>query len=196
MGRLTEELWPIKFKRTSGFSLVELLVVSAIIATLSVVFIFNFRNSASNKSAVNQVVAVVVSDIRRTQSMATSSSRYNNNLVCGFGLHYADNTSYLIFAESSGAPCGTPAARTYQSGDGIIESRKLTNQNIEIKASFYDIFFEPPDPKVAINGSVSLTSPPPSQTVITVGPNGRSCGGGVCTNIVVNTSGAVNVVDN
>lgn len=195
MGRLFEALWPRKFKKTSGFSLVELLVVSAIIATLSVVFIFNFRGSASNKSAVNQAAAVVASDIRRVQSMATSAARYNGSLVCGFGLHYLDNTSYLIYAESSGAACTTPAARKYQNGDGVVENRKLTNPNIEIKSSFLDVFFEPPDPKVAIDGNVSLTNSP-TQTTITVGPKGSACGGGVCTNIVVNTSGAINVTDN
>lgn len=195
MGRLTGVLWPRKFKKAGGFSLVELLVVSAIIATLSVVFIFNFRGSASNKGAVNQVVAVVVSDIRRAQSMATSAARYNGNLVCGFGLSYIDSTSYRIYAESSGAACGSQTTRTYQSGDGIVENRTLTNPNIQIKASFLDIFFEPPDPKLAINGNVSLTNSP-TQTTITIGPKGSTCGGGVCTNIVVNTSGAINVVDN
>ena len=91
------------FLSESGFTILEVAVVGAIIATLSVILIINFRSSSSNLTGRNQAVATIVGDIRRAQSMATSSSIYVDqagvsHTVCGFGIHYSGyNTDYQNF---------------------------------------------------------------------------------------------------
>src|SRR5688500_14939484 len=77
-----------------GFTLFEVLVVTIIISTLSMIMIFNFRSSASNITARNQTVAAIVADIRGAQSRATNSTIYVDQVggphtVCGYGLHYS-----------------------------------------------------------------------------------------------------------
>lgn len=172
--------------------MVELLVVIAIIATLSVAMILNFRVSAKNKTARTQTASIIISDIRRAQSMALSGSRYQNNIVCGYGVHYVDSVTYLIYAKAlpSGGGCASVPTRNYNSaGDFLIETRKIINPSMAIRSSFYDIFFEPPNPKTYINNDPSLTSVF-SPATISIQLKGQSnCAQQSCTNISVYTSG-------
>jgi type II secretory pathway pseudopilin PulG len=124
------------------------LVVTAIIATLSVVLLFNFGTSARNKTARLQTASVVASDVRRAQSMALSGTRFSGNIVCGYGIHYSSSANYYIYAKAApGGGCSTIPTRNYQAGDLIVENKKLANPNMEFRSSFSDIFFESPDPK-------------------------------------------------
>src|SRR3989344_3790670 len=176
-----------------GFSIVELLVVSAIIATFSVVLILNFRASPASKIARVQTASVVLSDIRRDQSFALSGSRFQGGLVCGYGIHYIDSTSYLIYAKeaSLSGPCSSVTTRNYQSGDLIAETKILINANMEFRSSFYDIFFESPDPKTYINNTSSLTTVPATITIQL--KDQQNCAQGTCTKIEIYTSGQIDL---
>ena len=180
---------------SKGFTLVEVLVVTAIIATLSVALFFNFGTTARNRTARIQVASVVVSDIRRAQSMALAGTRFNGNVFCGYGIHYVSNTSYLLYAGSNeGLPQCQSANHNYQAGiDSVVQTQKLINQNMEFRSSFSDIFFESPDPKTYINNSALLTDPQTTITIQLVGQ--QNCGGQSCTKIEVYTSGQINLID-
>lgn len=176
-----------------GFTIIELLVISAIIATFSVVLILNFRSSPTSKTARVQTASVVLSDIRRAQSLALSGSRYQGNLVCGYGFHYVNPTSYFIYVKTVpvSGPCSSVATHNYQSGDPITENKILINTNMEFRSSFNDIFFEPPDPKTYINNKSSLNIPPATLTIQL--KNQNNCAQNTCTEINVFTSGQIDL---
>ncbi len=176
-----------------GFSLIEMLVVTALISTFSVVLILNFRASSTNQAARTQTASVFLSEIRNAQSSALSGSRYQGSLVCGYGIHYVDATSYYIYAKPvptlPSGPCSSVSTRNYQSGDPIIKTNALINVNMEIRSSFYDIFFEPPDPKTYINNDSALSGSP---AIITIQLKGQvSCDSSSCTQITVYPSGKI-----
>ncbi len=185
-------------KSDRGFTLVEILVVTAIIATLSVALLFNFGTTARNRTARSQVASVIVSDVRRAQSMALSGTRFSGNVVCGYGIHYIDHITFLLYAGvDEGLPTCQAANHNYQAGiDSIVEIKKLINPNIEFRSSFFDIFFESPDPKTYINNNASLTSPP-TTTAITIQRIGQGACSipQTCAQIDVYTSGQVNLTD-
>ncbi|MEK7154243.1 MAG: prepilin-type N-terminal cleavage/methylation domain-containing protein [Patescibacteria group bacterium] len=179
---------------SKGFSLVEVLVVTAIIATLSVALLFNFGTTARNRTARNQVASVIASDIRRAQSMALAGTRFGGNTVCGYGIHYLSSTSYYIYAKAAPAGgCSTVPTRNYQAGDLIAENKKLINRNMNFRSSFSDVFFESPDPKTFLNNSSVLTDPPVTITIQRVGQ--ANCAGQTCAKIEIYTSGQINLTD-
>ena len=103
---------------SSGFSLTEMLIVMAIVAILSTLLLMNFRTTARNKTARNQVSSVVVSDLRRAQSMALSGAQKDGTIVCGYGLHYIDSQTYSLYAKiPPGASCSGLTTRNYAAGD-------------------------------------------------------------------------------
>ncbi len=185
-------------KNNNGFTLVEVLVVTAIIATLSVALFFNFGTTARNRTARSQVASIIVSDIRHAQSMALSGTRFNGNIFCGYGIHYVDHTTYLLYAgvDEGLARC-QDANHNYQAGiDSVVQTQKLINQNMELRSSFLDIFFESPDPKTYINNSASLTLPLPTATIIIQRTGQATCSiPQTCTQIDVSTSGQLNLTD-
>jgi prepilin-type N-terminal cleavage/methylation domain-containing protein len=178
-----------------GFSIIELLIVTAIISTFSVVLILNFRSSPTSKLARNQVAAVVVSDIRQAQSLTLAGSRFQDNLVCGYGIHYLTNVSYLIYAGLlNGATKCQDINHNYESGiDVTVETRTLINSKMEMRSSFSDIFFESPDPKTYINNNSALDGPPTTISIQLVGQ--QNCGGQSCTQITVYPSGRINTAN-
>lgn len=181
-----------------GFTLVEVLVVTAIIATLSVALYFNFGTTARNRTARSQVASVIVSDIRRAQSMALSGARFNGNVFCGYGIHYVDHITYLLYAGADeGLPQCQSANHNYQAGtDSVVQTQKLINPNMEFRSGFSDIFFESPDPKTYINNSASLTPPFPTTTIIIQRTSQATCSiPQTCAQIDVSISGQINLTD-
>lgn len=172
-----------------GFSLVEILVVMAIIALLSGALALNFRTAGTNTTARSQVANSVVSDVRRMQSMALAGSGFSGKAVCGYGINYFNPTRYILFARPIGSTsCNSDARpRTYQATiDVIIERVALRNPNFVFDSPFPDIFFELPNPTTYINGNplvsqspaviaVALLQPsgPPEKTTIYIFANGK-----------------------
>jgi len=185
-----------KLKNKTGFSVIELLVICAIIATFSVVLILNFRSSPKTRVARNQVATIIISDIRRVQSMAVAGSRYQGNVVCGYGIEYVSNVSYRLYTKPVpfAGPCSSVPTRNYDPAvDRIVETKNLTNSNMEIRSAFSDIFFEPPDPKTYINNNPALNGP---TTVISIQLKGQTnCGGQSCTQITIYPSGQINLAN-
>jgi prepilin-type N-terminal cleavage/methylation domain-containing protein len=179
-------------KSSQGFTLVEVLAVVVIIASFSIILLSNFRMSAPTEMAKRQVAAVIESDIKRVQSMSLAGTQYGGNIACGYGIHYQDKKTYLIYAKMPPASgCSALSTRNYQAGDPILETRKISNPNLEFSGSFYDIFFEPPDPKTYINNSLSLSALPSEFIIQKKGQT--SCAGQSCLYVRVYTSGRVDI---
>ena len=152
-----------------GFTLIEMIVVLAIMAIVSGTLIINFRVSATNVSARVQTANVVVGDIRKTQAMAISGTTYKDQLVCGFGIHYESEISYSIYARLIDplVPCRADTRdRNFSLGDPIIETKTFQNQNMQILGTFPDVFFQLPDPLTFINNNSFAGGPPASIQIV------------------------------
>jgi len=175
-------------KSQDGFSLIELMVVSTIIGILSVTVIFNFRGSG-NRTALIQARQQFMSDLRRAQSMATSSTRVGGQVRCGFGVYYVDSSLYGIYTgpESQTTDCSAEN-KNYEVGrDSVYQGISLVSGNIEFLSSFPDIFFEPPDPKTYID---NMTGPSVDPIVIVLRIIGGRCPDD-CSSVVVSPVGLI-----
>lgn len=173
--------------------MVELLVVGAIIATLSVALVLNFRLGARTATARFQVASAIVSDIRKMQSHSLAGRNYDGTIVCGYGVRYNSPSSYDLYAKQvpGVGSCASLATYNYQAGDTIVENRKLVSTKMEIRSSFYDVFFLPPDPKVYVN---NFALPTPRSTTVTVQLVGQqNCSQGSCTTIEIHNSGQIDL---
>lgn len=192
-----------------GFTMVEILIVAAIIGVLSMMLVLNFRSSGSNITARNQTIASIVSDIRRAQTMSINSSTVGGVIVCGYGAHYipnVDSNNYIIYAKPRPiGGCSTLTTRNYEPGkDTSIQTIFLANPNFEIKTtacpvssglSFTgngnDIFFEPPDPKTYLANNPPIYS---NNILITVDlKSGASDCSGDYSTIMMKSAGAIDV---
>lgn len=183
----------------SGFSVLEMAVVTGMISILATVFLLNFRENSTSTSARHQISSVIIADLRRAQSLALAGATWSGQIVCGFGVHYLDKDRYLIYAGAAESSSCSAANRNYQSGtDFVVETRQVNHSRLEISGSvagsFYDIFFEAPDPKVYLNGNASLTVSPTS-TEIYVVKRDESCLPANCTTVSVYTSGRINLTN-
>jgi prepilin-type N-terminal cleavage/methylation domain-containing protein len=178
-----------------GFTLFEMIVVVFIIGFLSSVLVLNFKNLSDSPMARHQLSSLVVSDIRRAQSLALAGVKYNDLPVCGFGLHYVSSSlSYYIYVRPpdtvSGA-CDIGADRDYDNlTDSIMETRVINNSSLTVSWTD-DVFFELPNSRAYIANSIN----PSSLGIVDVAlANGDGiCPGADCTRITISTSGRIDI---
>lgn len=189
---------PNQKKYQQGFSLVELIVMLAVISILSTLLLYSTRSSKTGTTARHQISALIMADIRRAQSLALSGLRYQGQSMCGYGVHRIDTGSYLIYAgvPEGGGPTCLAANRNYQPGtDFIFETIRIDNADLAVGGpvggSFHDIFFESPDPRVFLNNVYDLNG----TADIHVVNQGQACGGNNCTIVTVYGSGRVDLVN-
>lgn len=171
-----------KYKMNRGFSLVEFLIVLAMIGILSLVIIPSYQD-AKQQLALQRSASNLAQDIRRVQEMATSAQEYSD-CVSGFEYEYAiylkesEPTSYKLFANCDNND-------TYDSGNDIdIETIEL-EKGITISAlssGTLVIIFESPDPTIVINPSAVTIA-----TITLINNNGQS------KDIKVNKVGLVDI---
>lgn len=176
-------------KSSSGFTIIEILVVTGIIVFMTVALITSFPRT---RISLNEDVKLLVSNIRSAQTKAISSTKFNDKNPCGYGLKYDSPTQYSIYvgtdAEMAGTACAT-VSKNYQSGqDSILSTFKLS-ANLQFTAQFVDIFFEPPDPKTYFNNDGTLNTIP---AAIAINKVGGACPND-CKTINVYKSGKIEV---
>ena len=175
-------------KDSTGFTLIEVLVYAFLVGLFSVILLLNLRGAQTNASVLERASLGVISDFRKAQNLTLSGLTFQGNTVCGYGIHYLDPSSYLIYAGGE-VTCGS-ADRNYQgSSDFNVQTVKITESNVKFKASFSDVFFEPPDPKTFINNSFSLSAP---ALAISIGFENMNCPAG-CRTINVFPSGRIDL---
>jgi prepilin-type N-terminal cleavage/methylation domain-containing protein len=178
-----------------GFTLMEIMVVMVMISIISAMMFTNFRVPSKSATARKQTISVVLSDIRRVQSQALSGNRFQGVAVCGFGIHYVSNTSYLIYSKPPLlGSCSAFTTRNYQSSNDIsVQSANLSNSNMKFVSQFADVYFEMPDPKTYVN-NVPLSATPnnPASTVISIGLQEQAdCSSLPCNTITIYNSGKI-----
>lgn len=153
------------FESQKGLTLVELLVVTAIIMILSAVTIPNW-NKGGDQLKVTRAAYQIHQGIRRAQELTLASADCDQ-CSCptqhGYGIHFAEgNNSYDLFGECDSFDNNGNLSELYDSSS----ERKVKvhlEENVEIKEIFkktpggWDssiskliINYRPPDPKVLI----------------------------------------------
>lgn len=134
--------------------MIEVLVAVLIIGIMSTAMLFSFGKGQEG-AMLTRAAAAFESEIRRAQNLAIAST---GSVQCGFGLHYVDNKNYLIYAgHLGGASRCKDSVHNYQAGiDTIYKEIKIIERNLIFKNSFFDIYFEPPNPDIYINENKSL----------------------------------------
>ncbi len=176
------------FKNTdSGFTLIEVLVVAAITGIITTFMLLNFQRTRVD---LNESGGVLMADLRAAQNKALASTRYNSGsgskIRCGYGVHYINPTSYSVYAGPDASLNNCPSLnRNLDGADTIVATKKFVNEKVEFKATFSDIFWEPPNPDTYINNSSANAS-----INITIGKKGGACPQD-CKTINVSTSGKI-----
>lgn len=180
----------MKFKKSSGFTLIEILVVASITGVLTTLMFISFQRTRLD---LNLSASDFIGQVRSAQEKANGSVRFDDGggaekvIRCGYGIHYENNKSYSVYAgpNASVADC-TAENRNFGGNDfKILPIKNLYDPGVEFKASFSDIFFEPPNPTTFINNSSASAS-----ITITIGKIGGTCPQD-CKTINVSTSGTI-----
>lgn len=110
-------------QRSHGFTLVELLIVFAIIAVITVVAILNQNNF--NKSIILANTAYDTALTFRAAEVAGLGNRVvGNSLKVNYGLHFDKevSNSYILFADTTGGETCTGSNLNCNPGDGVYQS--------------------------------------------------------------------------
>ena len=162
-------------------------MVASITAIISTLMLLSFQRARLD---LNESTTVVIADLRSAQSRALASTKYDggsgSKIRCGYGVRYIDTISYSIYVgpDASLDNCKS-LNRNFDDADSVVETKIFSNEKVEFKSSFSDIFWEPPHPYTYINNSSSSAS-----VTITIGKKGGVCPED-CKTINVSTSGKI-----
>ena len=129
------------WSQNQGLTLVEILIVIAIISIISSFFIINI-NQSSLQDEITEETDLLVADLRYVRNLAVSRTVYDFEDGAdpqyppgGYGIYFRDlpnqAAEYIIFADS-GEPGYSPGS------DKIIKQRTITNEAIELNDSVQD----------------------------------------------------------
>ena len=147
-----------KFKRSDGFSLVELLVSISIITLMSTLFLTNYH-STNERSALILAAQKLSSDVRIAQNKSLGSSEYGDDNIPtgGWGVHIEEGgENYTIFADDNGNYTFDIGEDNISDGAEFLKfppnvTIKEINVN-SLEVASLDVVFLPPNPVTFING--------------------------------------------
>ncbi len=160
--------------RNTGFTLVELLIVIALITILSGVLVPSFSQYISNQN-VKLAQETVVSDLYTALNRALSGVGATNQNLKFWGISFTANSPTYTFISCGEDALGDPDCSSYINSQ---TSEQLPN-NIVVRTSV-DILFS------LQNGNAVTCSP--SNCSVRVGP---STGDSGCMEIIVNGAGFI-----
>lgn len=163
-----------------GFTLVEVLVVIAIITIISGVMVVNFRQSEQG-SKLQRSAQQTIQGIRKAQNMALSSMEHEGQVYDYYGVYFDKQNmpnSYHIFASDNKVYNAGEEIETISLESGmVIDSISTGNQ--------LNLTFLPPYAFVEFNPSIT-------QATITIKNEGGSCPQD-CKYIKVNDKGWMSI---
>lgn len=168
--------------KTSGFTIIEMLVVLAIIIIITGIVIFNIGLERQNSALLRSAQKLSL-DLRRAQSFALSSKIYKTSGVpCGWGVHFngAGSTNYIVFTDlAANIDCSDRDFLRASNGSEDFESVNLdTGITVSsLSGGMTDIVFTPPDPIVTFtpnqtSGSITLINRNSVTRTITINKTG------------------------
>lgn len=143
---------------TTGFTLIETLIVVAIMAVLSSMLL-SYNNSSSSQIGLYTEQAAVAGALDRAKSLSLERWKGSTDSACAFGVHFntADG-SYFIYQSMPRSPLPDPCKdtdRSFMSGDVVVQQLKLSG-SIEFLTAPNDVYFVPPYLTAYGAGSISL----------------------------------------
>jgi prepilin-type N-terminal cleavage/methylation domain-containing protein len=139
-------------KSKAGFTLAELLVVTAVILILTALILPNYRAGGS-QFALERSAHKLAQDLRTAEEMAMSAKKFQDQIPSGgYGIYFnkGEPLYYVLFADLNG---------NYQYDEGELVKNFLLEKEVQIKTlstnirfdiSSLSIVFCPPDPTVEI----------------------------------------------
>lgn len=100
-----------------GFSLIELLVAVGILAIISTVVLAN-HTRFNGSVLLGSLAYDIALSVREAQVFGVSVRQYNDDFQLGYGVRFADSTSYSLFVDVN-------RDKAYDAGDTIIRSYAL-----------------------------------------------------------------------
>ena len=139
-------------KEKTGFTLVELLVVIAVILTITGAVVINYRRGG--RIDLQRTVVDISQKVREVEEMALASEEVNGSVPSGgYGVYFnsSDPDTYIIFADEDGDG-------SYDGAGERVREEKI-GSNVEIfniiPSDPVSIIFVPPEPKVKIDNDYS-----------------------------------------
>lgn len=166
----------------SGFTLIEMLVVLAIIVIITGIVIFNTSLERQNSALLRSAQKLSL-DLRRAQSFALSSKVFKTSGVpCGWGAHFngIGSDNYIIFADLAvNQNCSDRDFIRAANGSEDFETINLESGITVsgLSGGLSDIVFTPPDPIVTFTPAqtsvgITLINKNSATRVITINKTG------------------------
>lgn len=188
-------------KASKGFSLIELLVVTAIFITISGVVLANHSRFGGQVVLENMAYDIALS-VRHAQLYGIAVRRFGTTFGVGYGMHFGSATTYQLYADSLGgngiydcpdpsnpATCELVESTTIVGGHQITSLcvRSTGNSTFTCGKNRLDVLFKRPEPDAYIRASTAgvadgvlyeaaqiiLTSPRGLQKAITLEHTGQ-----------------------
>lgn len=205
-------------KQQSGFSLIELLIVVAVILLVTGTASYYYDRDRYGKSELFRAAQLFVNNLRHAQTLASSGSRYvgggpNGPYYCGYGLTYvvanmvSNPKTYYLYGgwnpNYATETCAQYVSKKYDqlgprgvSGDDVLKTYKITSTNVEFRAPFNDTFYEIPFPRAYIySGGAGGIYTIPLQTIVLHLTGTVTCSASTCISICVFSSGRIDIQD-
>lgn len=142
--------------KNRGFTLVEALVIIAIILTISVLTLVKYRSGQENY-ALAQSAQKLMADIRQAQGMALASAETSGvSKIGGYGVIIQSQSSYAVFLSTGSLSLPQQCRATADQQD--IKTISLPSQIIFDSADVgKEVFFIPPAPRTCLNNTANQT---------------------------------------
>lgn len=140
----------LKFNSNSGYSLIELLAVIAIMIIMAAVAVTGYAENKKN-AALDKAARQFAMDLRSAQNMAMNTTVFSGTVPAGgYGIYLTISSgSYILYADISGD-------KQYTSGSDDIVADLAFDSQISISATGANsINFLPPNPLIYFDGSLA-----------------------------------------
>ncbi len=145
-----------KTKNINAFTLVELMVVIALISLFSILTMANYR-SGDSQLKLQRSSYKLAQDIGRAEEMAISAKSFQGIIPGGYGIYFnlIQPNQYILFADKDGG-------KDYDVGEAVetfnFENTVSLQALVPSAGNSLAIIFSPPDPTISFSPDSAVVS--------------------------------------